>query len=904
MKKLVVIDGNSILNRAFYGIMGNKMLMTQDGTYTNAVYGFLAIMFKMLEDEKPEYLAIAFDVKAPTKRHELFAEYKGTRHGMPDELKAQMPIIKDVLNAMNIKLYEMPGYEADDILGTLAKFGEENGLEVKLLTGDRDSFQLATDKTTIMIPHTKQGKTETDYYNRDKVFEVYGVEPKQMIDVKGLMGDSSDNIPGVAGIGEKTALSLIKKYGSIDGVYKAIDNGDSEIKGKTLEKLINGKDSAYLSRTLGTIDVDSPIEKILPDLEKKEWNNAEVLRLFKELRFNRYITRFDLDKVSSEFKAEDSKKELKDLFELVVLEDVSILEKIKDKFYYYFETEDKENNSLHESSIQKPIIINKKIINVKFAFENKIYSMDFEKNYNELKKIFEDESILKIGYEQKQDYILLKQAGIHSKNFMYDVKIAAYLLNSNSNQYKMKDLAFNYLNLDLDDLINGQNNGQTSLFDEPNDEEKNLESEAYCYCISKLPDILNKKLDEIGSTKLFNEIEMPLIEVLAEMQYIGMYADEKEIYKFGEKLKSNLEELRIDIYKYSDEEFNINSPQQLGKILFEELGLPYVKKTKTGYSTDNDVLEKLKDKHPIINKILEYRQIMKLNSTYVDGLIPHINKNTNRIHTSFHQTVVATGRLSSSDPNLQNIPTRTELGKKLRKVFKPEEGKIFVDADYSQIELRILAHVSKDETMCEAFNNNMDIHTITASKIFGVDVQNVSKQLRNKAKAVNFGIVYGISEFGLAEQTGITRSEAKNFMEQYLEHYSGIKQYMDNVIEESKEKGYIDTTFGRRRYIPELKSNNYMVRKFGERVAMNTPIQGTAADIMKIAMICVYKKFKEENMKAKIVMQVHDELLVEAPFDEKERVKEILINEMENVVKLNVPLKVEAEEGKNWLEAK
>lgn len=894
MKKLVVIDGNSILNRAFYGIMGSKMLMTNDGTYTNAVYGFLAIMFKMLEDENPEYLAIAFDVKAPTKRHELYSEYKGTRHGMPDELKAQMPLIKEVLKAMNIKLYEKEGYEADDILGTLAKFGEENGLEVKLLTGDRDSFQLATNKTTIMIPHTKAGKTETDYYNRDKVFEVYGVEPKQMIEVKGLMGDSSDNIPGVAGIGEKTALSLIQKYKSIDGVYKAIDEKDPEIKGKTLEKLVDGKDMAYLSRTLGTIDVNSPIEKVLEDLERKEWNRQEVLRLFKELRFNRYISRFELDKENSESseKAEEA-KDIKDLFQVQKLEDFSIFEN-KDKIYYYFETK--------ESSEEKPI--SQDIVSVSFCDLDKVYTCDYKENKEKIKEIFENENILKVGYDEKKDYILLKQDGIQAKNMMYDVKIAGYLLNSNSNQYKIKDLAFNYLNLDIDSFSNEKEESQESLFDEKKEEKPNLENELNCYVISKLPEVLDKKLEEIGSTKLFKEIEMPLVEVLAEMQYIGMYADEKEIYKFGETLKSKLEELRIDIYKLAGEEFNVNSTQQLGRILFEKLELPIVKKTKTGYSTDNDVLEKLRDKNPIIEKILDYRQIMKLSSTYVDGLIPHINPKTGRIHTNFHQTVTATGRLSSSDPNLQNIPTRTELGKKVRKVFKPASGKIFVDADYSQIELRILAHLSEDETMVNAFNDEIDIHTITASKIFGVPVDMVSKQLRSRAKAVNFGIVYGISEFGLAEQTGINRKEAKDFMEQYLEHYSGIKKYMEDVVEEAKSKGYIDTMFGRRRYIQELKSNNYMVRKFGERIAMNTGVQGTAADIMKIAMINVYNRLKRENMEAKIVLQVHDELLVETPINEKEKVKEILVEEMENVTKLKVPLKVEAEEGKNWLAAK
>lgn len=488
---------------------------------------------------------------------------------------------------------------------------------------------------------------------------------------------------------------------------------------------------------------------------------------------------------------------------------------------------------------------------------------------------------------------------------MFDVKIAAYLLNSNSNQYKIKDLASMYLGLDIDELITPEKEElQSSLFDEPKEEKPNLENEVYCYCIQKLESKLKEELEKIGSLKLFNEIEMPLVEILAEMQFLGMYADEIEIYKFGEVLKSHLEELRIDIFNLAGEEFNINSTQQLGKILFEKLKLPVYKKTKSGYSTDVEVLEKLKDEHKIIEKILNYRQIMKLNSTYVEGLIPHINEKTGRIHTYFHQTVASTGRLSSTEPNLQNIPTRTDLGKKVRKVFKPAKGKIFIDADYSQIELRVLAHMSQDEIMVNAFKEDQDIHTICASKIFHVPVENVSKQLRSRAKAVNFGIVYGISEFGLAEQTGINRKEAKDFMEQYLDTYSGIKTYMERIVEEAKQAGYIDTMFGRRRYIPELKSNNYMVRKFGERVAMNTPIQGTAADIMKIAMINVYRKLKEEGMNSKIVLQIHDELLIEAPIDEKEKVKELLVNEMENACKLSIPLKVEAEEGKNWLAAK
>ena len=899
MEKLVVIDGNSILNRAFYGIMGNKMLQTADGTYTNAVYGFLNIMFKVLDDLKPEYLVVAFDVKSPTKRHELYKEYKGTRKGMPDELASQMPIIKSVLQAMNIKVIEKAGYEADDVLGTLAKFGEKNGLEVTILTGDRDSFQLATNKVTIRIPRTKQGKTETDDFDRNKVLETYGVEPKSLIEVKGLMGDASDNIPGVAGIGEKTAINLIKTFGSIEEIYKKIDEGEPSIKGKVKENLVACRDLAFLSKTLGTIDTDAPIEKDLSEFKLKEWNKQEVLTLFKELRFKRFIERFDLENISV---TNVEEKNIKELFEIEELDNESEVEKIlgiikeNKVLYYYFETVKDEDCY--------PIA--KKIKSLKITIENKIYSIEFNKFLNVFKEIFESEEILKCGYEQKIDYILLKQLNIEPKNMMFDIKIAGHLLNSNSNQYSLKELSAQYLEIDIDDFLNTEKDQeeQTSLFDEPKEEIKSIENEVYSYVISKLHLKLTEELEKINNLKLFNEIEMPLVEVLAEMQYVGVYADVKEIIKFGETLKENMEELRIDIYNLAGEEFNINSTKQLGEILFEKLKLPVYKKTKSGYSTDVDVLEKLKSEHPIIEKILSYRQIAKLNSTYVEGLVTHINEHTGRIHTYFHQTVTATGRLSSTEPNLQNIPTRTELGKKVRKVFKAEKGKIFLDADYSQIELRILADMSQDEIMCKAFREDADIHTICASQIFNVPIENVSKQLRSRAKAVNFGIVYGISEFGLAEQTGINRKEAKQYIDEYLSKYSGIKNYMESIVEDAKKHGYVDTKFGRRRYIPELSSNNYMVRKFGDRAAMNTPIQGTAADIMKIAMINVYRKLKEENMKSKVVLQIHDELLIEAYDDEKEKVAKILKEEMENACTLSIPLKVEVESGKNWYQAK
>ena len=901
MEKLVVIDGNSILNRAFYGIMGSKMLMTADGTYTNAVYGFLAIMFKMMEEINPNYMVVAFDVKAPTKRHEMYKDYKGTRKGMPDELASQMPIIKEVLKAMNIKVIEMAGYEADDILGTLSRYGESKGLEVRLLTGDRDSFQLATDKTTIMLPRTKGGKTETEFFDRDKILETYGVEPLQMIEVKGLMGDSSDNIPGVPGIGEKTALTLIKTYGTIDELYKKLENDEATtVKGKTKEKLIENKELAYLSKTLGTINVEAPIEKNLEDYKVEEWNKPEVYKLFKELRFNRYIERFSLtagDIQTENVQNEKFKFETKILEENEAEEIFKIVKKEKE-FYYLSEIKICENTEL---------VIAKEIVKIYFYVKEKntVYVADFKKYEKDLKEIFENTEILKISHDIKIDFILLKQQNVEAENMMFDVKIAGYLLNATSGAYKIADLTSLYINYDLDEHIDSKQNEQTSLFDEVEKQKEYDELKASeTYFLMQLKPVLEEKLKEINSYKLFEEIEMPTAEVLANMQYNGVYVDEKEILKFGNHLKKELEELRIDIYRQAGEEFNVNSTQQLGKILFEKLGLTAGKKNKNGYATDVETLEKIREEHPIVSKILEYRKIMKLNSTYVEGLLPYIHEKTGRIHSYFHQTVTATGRLSSTDPNLQNIPTRTELGRKLRKVFKAQENKIFVDADYSQIELRVLAHMSKDEIMVEAFKTDQDIHTICASQVFKVPVEKVSKQLRSRAKAVNFGIVYGISDFGLAEQIDIKRKEAKEYIEQYLETYSGIKSFMSDIVEHAKEKGYVETEFGRRRYIPELASKNYMVRQFGQRAAMNTPIQGTAADIMKIAMIKVYNELKKRNLKSKIVLQIHDEMLIETELSEKEEVYEILKQSMENAVQLSVPLKVEIEEGKSWYQAK
>ena len=893
MKKLVLIDGNSIMNRAFYGIMGSKMLTTKDGKYTNAVYGFLAIMFKILDDIKPEYLAVAFDMKGKLKRKELFEGYKANRHGMPDELAEQMPMIKEILKAMNIDIIEKEGYEGDDILGTLAKYGEKQGLEVTILSGDRDTFQLASDNITIRIPRTKGGKTETEDYNRTKVLEEYGLEPEQLIEVKALQGDTSDNIPGVPGVGPKTAISLIQRYNTVKELYEKIEAGEDDLKGKQKENIVNNKKMAELSRVLGEIDTNVPLEDTLEQIKVEEWDKTKVLEIFEELRFNRYIDRFGL---RSEFGKASDKEEH---FEIVEATEIPKVEKL----YYYLQTEECDNLEF---------IIKRTITGISIYSDNKIYYILAKENFEQqLKALFENEKIEKYGYDLAQDYILLKQIDITMKNITYDAKIAAYILNPTS-KYTLDVIARDYLEIDNGEYLQSQGANkeaeQTSLFDtqevDKKDESSKIENSLYAEEIYKLAEVTMKKLEEIDAVELFKNIDMPTVEVLAEMQWNGMYVDLQELEDYGQQLKDRLEILTQEIYELTGEEFNINSTKQLGEILFEQLKLPVVKKTKSGYSTDVDVLEKLRDEHPVIEKILEYRQLMKLNSTYVEGMKPYINPKTKRIHSFFHQTITATGRISSTEPNLQNIPTRFELGKQLRKVFKPAEGYLYIDADYSQIELRVLAHVSNDEHMVQAFINGEDIHRQAASKVFNTPIDEVTKEQRSNAKAVNFGIVYGISDFGLGEQLHISRKKAKQYIEQYLEQYSGIKQFMDDVVENAKEKGYVETQFKRRRYIPELKSSNYMVRQFGQRAAMNTPIQGTAADIMKIAMINVLKELKSRNMKSKIVLQVHDEMMIEAELDEVDEVKDLIKQCMENACKLNVPLIAEVSEATNWYDCK
>lgn len=782
----------------------------------------------------------------------------------------------------------------------MSRYGEKKNLEVTILSGDRDTFQLATDKVTIRIPHTKGGKTETDLYNKEKIIEKYGIEPQQLIDVKGLQGDTSDNIPGVPGVGEKTALSLIQRYGSIENLYKKIENGEDDLKGKQREKIVNNKELAFMSKTLGTINLQVPISDTLEDFKVEEWNKEKVLEIFKELNFKRYIDRFNL--LENNKSTENQEKEL---FKSVNKKEEEIIQLIKEEqeIIFYFETK---KNDLEENIIKEEIVG----INIYNQKQNEVYNLNLNNNkILNFKEILEDEKIKKISIDLTKIYILLKQVGINIEGMHYDIAIASYILNPTNNKLNIDNLIEQYLNIDINEYTKSEDSGkQINLFDNMEKEDINQEEKEkymmYAYSIGKIKNITSEKLKEVNSLDLFYNIDMPTVEVLSDMQWNGMYVDKEELEQFGKELTSKLETITKIIYEMAGEEFNINSTKQLGEILFEKMKLPVIKKTKSGYSTDVDVLEKLKKEDPIIEQILEYRQLMKLNSTYVEGLKPYINIKTNRIHSFFHQTITATGRISSTEPNLQNIPTRFELGKRVRKVFKPEKGKIYLDADYSQIELRVLASISGDEHMIEAFKEGKDIHKQAASKVFKTPIEEVTKEQRSNAKAVNFGIVYGISDFGLGEQLGIGRKKAKQYIEEYLEQYAGIKQFMENITEQAKEQGYVETLFHRRRYIPELKSNNYMVRQFGARVAMNTPIQGTAADIMKIAMIKVYNEIKSRKLKSKIILQVHDEMMVETPIEEKEEMINIMKKCMESATKLEVPLIAEISDAENWYECK
>lgn len=882
MKKLLLVDGNSIMNRGFYGI--NIGMKNNEGKSTNALYGFLSILFKNCEDIKPDYLMVAFDSKTGANtRKEMYDGYKKSRHGMPEELAEQMPEIKEILDDMGVTHVELPDFEGDDIIGTTAKKFASDDVEVWLLSGDRDLFQLLQKNIKILIPRTKMGKTETDIYDEKKLKEEYGLTPSGMIELKALMGDSSDEIPGAPGVGPKTATKLLQKFGTINKIYKAIDlpENAADFKPKVKQSLLENKELVELSKKLGTIRLDANVTDNIEEFTFKNWKNSKTLADFKYYGFNRFIERFHLDENGiNEAEQEEKEKNV----EIIAIEKAKDFKTVKDlncliyeRVFFYVNKEDLDDENK---------IIKKKILGICFYNEidkNTYYLKNDGENFFEIiKPIFENKDIEKIGYDVTEDYVLLKENGIKTENIAYDVEVAAYDIDAINVRHKLEETAEQYLKLTLPELNEG----------------------AFAYLIYRLYNITKQKLEESGTLKLFNTIEMPLVEVLSEMQYNGMKCDSEELAKFGISLKERLNQLTNEIYEIAGEEFNINSTKQLGVILFEKLGLKAKKKTKSGYSTSEEVLNSLIDDNPIIEKILEYRGLMKLNSTYVDGLIPYINKKTGRIHSYFHQTITATGRISSTNPNLQNIPARDEFGKNIKKAFKPEKGYVYIDADYSQVELRVLAHISGDENMIRAFNNDEDIHREVASKVFDVPFEEVTKEQRSRAKAVNFGIVYGITSFGLAKQIGASRKQAQEYIDNYLEKYSGIKAFMEESVEMAKQNGYVETLFGRRRNVPELKSSNFMMREFGKRVAMNTPIQGTAADIMKIAMNNVYKELKAKNIDAKLILQVHDELLIEASEKDAEETKNILKNCMENAMKLKVPLKVELSEAQDWYEVK
>lgn len=896
MSKLLLIDGHSILNRAFYGVPD---LTNSAGLHTNAVYGFLNMLFKVMEEEKPDYLLIAFDLKEKTFRHKMFEAYKGTRKPMPEELHQQVPVIKQVLAAMNITIVTKAGYEADDILGTLAFQAEKAGLEVTIMSGDRDLLQLATKKIKISIPKTKKGVTEIENYYWDNVIDLYNVNPREFVDVKALMGDASDNIPGVTGIGEKTASKIIAQYHSIENAYEHIEELTPN---KAKLSLQAEYDIARLSKTLATIDTQVPLDISYKDGEIQDIYNDASYEEISKLEFKSILAKFNKNGVvANETVDLDSlTKEIKDLNTFN-----KMIKEIKDKELIGIDLIDikpEENQQLTFDFISEPVedTIFGSIFDGKTLYI--IDSSKIDKNSSkevtaQLKNVLETQKLAVFGLKN-----ILKIIDFKDNNNILDCEIGGYLLNPLKDKYFYEDICRDYLKYTLksrEELI-----GKADYSTVYKNDRHNLIMLTSCnsFVAYKGYKVLLSELKNNGMEELYYNIELPLIYSLNRMEKEGIRLDATSLKEYGLMLKESIEKLEKDIYTQCNVEFNINSPKQLGEVLFEKMGLKGGKKTKTGYSTSADVLEKLKEENPVIKDILEYRQLTKLKSTYADGLINYVEAD-GRIHGTFNQTITATGRISSTEPNLQNIPIRMPLGSLIRKVFIPKENCVFVDADYSQIELRILAHMSEDESLIEAYNSGMDIHSITASKVFNVPLEQVTKQQRSNAKAVNFGIVYGMSAFGLSQDLSISRKEATEYINQYFETYPKVKEYLDNIVAFAKEKGYVKTLFGRKRPIPELKSSNFMQKSFGERIAMNSPIQGTAADIMKIAMINVDKRLQQENMKSRIVLQVHDELLVEAYKDEVDKVSEILSQEMSNAANLSVNLDVDVNVGDNWLEA-
>lgn len=876
MNKLLLIDGNSIMNRAFYGIPD---MTTNDGRHTNAIYGFLNIILKVIEEEQATHICVAFDLKKKTFRHEMYEAYKGTRKGMPEELHEQMPRIKEILQAMHIRIVEQEGFEADDLIGTLSKKGEREGFAVTILSGDRDLLQLATDTVLVRIPKTKHGKTEVEDYYAKNVVETYGVTPLIFIDMKGLMGDTSDNIPGVPGIGEKTAAKLLAEYGDLDGVYAAVDSMKAS---RMKQNLIENKDLAYLSKTLATIKLDCPIPFEFSEATYHDPFNAEAYTLFEDLELKSFYKRFSVEK----------KEEL--TFETVLIDDIdgynallAKLQKAKEVSFAWI-TQDGEALGVAVCMDLEHVYL---IRFMMFITEAMVA--------DNLLALSRDYQVQLACMHVKK---LLSFLDFHEEDAVFDAGLAAYLLQPNQSEYEYDTLAKVYLDVTLPsekEMLGKEKLGYFSFEDE-----RVQKWMAYQAIVPyKIKSVLREKLKETGMESLYDEMELPCLYALYEMEKNGIRVDGEALHQYGKKLRTRIEELTAEIHAMAGEEFNINSPKKLGEILFEKLGLKNGKKTKTGYSTSAEVLEKLKNAHPIIPKILEYRQLTKLNSTYAEGLAGYIRAD-GRIHGKFHQTVTVTGRISSADPNLQNIPTRMPLGREIRKVFIPEEGSVFVDADYSQIELRVLAHMSGDAALIAAYQADEDIHAITASQVFDVPLDQVDSTLRRKAKAVNFGIVYGISSFGLGQDLDISRKEAEGYIEKYFATYGKVKEFLDRTVEDAKKNGYTVTMFGRRRPISELASSNFMTRSFGERAAMNAPVQGTAADIIKIAMVRVNRRLKKEHLQSKLVLQIHDELIIETKKEEVEIVQKILVQEMMHAADLAVPLLVDANVGDSWYDAK
>lgn len=878
-EKLLLIDGHSILNRAFYGV---PELTNAEGLHTNGIYGFLNILFKILEEEKPELLCVAFDVKEPTFRHKMYAEYKGTRKPMPKELSEQVGVLQELLAAMQITVVKKGGYEADDILGTLAKRAETEGKEVTLVSGDRDLLQIASDHIKIRIPKTKGGKTETeDYYAKD-VLEKYQVTPQQFIELKALMGDSADNIPGVPKVGEKTAINLMVTYGSIAEIYAHVE----EITKKSIkESLIENEELAILSKTLATIKTDCELGVTFEDMKIRDFYTKEAYTFFQKLEFKNFLTRF----------SEENMEEKGMEFQSFRIRELSECENIfteagnaKRAACLFLQDE----GSHEPAGIALCFSKDKSYVFLPEGFMTQKYLAGKIKELAQKCKL--------VTFDSKELY---SYAGLCEENQPEDLKIALYLINPLKNAYHIEDLAREYLEIPIKERE--QYFGKMTLKQASQEKEEEFISygSTLSYVLYTSMEPVLQRLQELGMKTLYDELEMPLSKVLYDMEKEGILADREELVRYGESLVDRIEELQKAVYEAAGEEFNLNSPKQLGEILFGKLGLPGSKKTKSGYSTAADVLEKLSTEYPIVADILEYRTLAKLKSTYADGLLQCIGED-GRIHTTFQQTVTATGRISSTDPNLQNIPMRMELGRKIRKAFIPKEGYVFMDADYSQIELRLLAHMSKDEQLIEAYKQDADIHKITASKVFHTPLNEVTDLQRRNAKAVNFGIVYGISSFGLSQDLSINRKEAEMYIQSYFDQYPKVKEFLDETVEQAQENGYVTTMFGRRRPLPEIMSSNFMQRSFGKRVAMNAPIQGTAADIMKKAMLLVWKELRMRGLKSKILIQVHDELLLEVKKEEEECVREILVRGMKEAADLLVALEVDVHCGDNWYEAK